>query len=163
MYQIIPKRANKNGNVLMWILYAVGAIIFAIGFSNIISFSGIFQMLSLMVITAAVLVGTRFVFADYEYTVSGDNFTVGERKGNKFRITARILISDIEKIITVTDGKPLPKSDLQRKVFDYRPSLLPKEYVALIITDHNYCEDGEEMCILLEPDKKMLLFLSDGN
>ncbi len=146
----------------MWGLSGAGAVIFALGFSNILPFGSIFQMLSLIVITAAVLVGTRFVFCDYEYTVSGGLFTVGEKKGNKFRIAARISISDIDSVITVTDGKALAKGELERRVFDYRPSLLPKEYTALIITDHNYCDDGEEMCILIEPDKKMLLLLN-GN
>lgn len=146
----------------MWVLSGVGAIVFAVGFSNILPFGSIFQMLSLLIITAAVLVGNRFVFSDYEYTVSGDLFTVAEKKGGKFRITARISISDIETVLTVTDKNPLPKSELQRKVFDYRPSLRPKAYTALITTNHNYCDEGEEMCILIEPDQKMLLLLS-GN
>ncbi len=160
MYTYRATRKSIKGVVVSATLTAASAFLFIFSITNAPAYKSIFQLASVVIITFAVLFLSRFVITVYEYTVDGDLFTVKEKRGNKFIVSARINVSDIAEVLCISNGR-MPKSGpLRRKTYDYRPDLLPKEYCMITVRNRSYCDDGEELCILIQPDEILKRMLS---
>lgn len=158
MYTMIARRKNTAGITLSAILLFAGLSVLAFGIIIREKNSAV-QFLSLVPLSAFVLTLQRYVFTSYEYAVGDGLLTISEKSAKRLYVVARIGIEDIEDIIAVTDRK-LPKEIRKKsRIYDYRPEICPKKFCAITVTKPSYCDNGRTMCILIQPDEKMLRIL----
>lgn len=157
MYSIKAERKGRAGIFITIALFSAGFIVFALGII-IREYNSVLQFTSLVPFTACVLFGARYVFTSYEYTVDRGLFTVKEKRGRRVRTVARIGLEDIHNTIEINTGR-IPKNQVRRKLYDYRPDIRPKNFALITITKESYLDGHDELVIAVCPDEKMLRML----
>lgn len=97
----------------------------------------------------------RFVFTEYEYTVDDGIFTVTETRAKRKRVSVRVYLTEIDEVLSVKRRKDAKRKAEGYKKYDYRPDLSPRAYHILILRSENFCAEGEEVRILIQPDERM--------
>jgi len=165
MYTYRPDKKNAFGIILSALLLTAGIFFLSLGITVKGNTGSLFSVFSTVLLIFGAMIAARYVFRSYEYAVDGGIFTVKEQRWKKQVVCVRIALFEIDEIITVKNRKDKKLSSPNRrdcvcKIYDYRPELFPKEYHILITRNPNYCNEGEELRILVRLDTRMADILS---
>ena len=165
MYTYTHKARHKNakGMILSAITLTSGIFFLVLALKKSGNFSSLFHILAIILFILASTLISRFVFTEYEYASDGKLFTVTEVRMKKKTVSVRIYLTEIDEIISVKRRRDARRRKLKCKIFDCRADLAPKEYHILVLRSENFCNEGEEIRILIQPDKKMSDILEGHN
>lgn len=163
MYEFKPLRTNDKAQKLI-ILFFLGsaALLILSVFLKGIPFLWVIQLFAILLAGAAIFLVTRYVTKTYEYAVEtveeGTDLTVTEiSSGGKRRITVcRVSLSGISEARAI-EGKDDRLEALKRekrRIFDYRPDLLPERSILAVAK-----EGGQEYVLLLAYGEEFLSIL----
>ena len=162
MYRLIPKRKNALGMIISALFITCGIFLLALGIREGSTLSPLLKTSSTVLFIPGILIAARYVFYSYEYAVEDGTFTVKEKRFKKSFTVARIAVSEIDEVTVIASRRDRRKiKDPKSKIYDYRPDLFPKRYHVIITRSYNYCEEGEELWLLVSLDDRMLTLLSD--
>ena len=143
MYEYFPKGPKKREFAVLTGLLGGGFFVF--GFSKIpnLPFPGMLQLLSVIMMTGAVIVLTRYLLRDFCYRIDlsegsgAPDFTVTEYCGKRISVVCRISLNDVVEVrpITAKEGRSLAKERKGRRVYDYTCLMDPENLYLLTIRD----------------------------
>ena len=163
MYEFKPLRSNQKAQKLIILFFAGSAALLILSvFLKGIPFLWVIQLLAILLAGAAVFLVTRYVTKTYEYAVEstegGGDLTVTEiSSGGKRRITVcRVSLSGLCEVrdIEGKDDRLEALKKEKRRIFDYRPDLLPEKSILAVAR-----EGGEEYILLLAYSEEFLSIL----
>ncbi len=156
-YSCKSKRSGIFGEIISALVFALGLFLAALSCGDF-SLSPLFGLSAAVVILLGSMLAVRYCFTFYVYTVDGDEFTVTEHRGRRACVVVRIRLSEIagrRRCKRLSDGRAVKGT----RTYDYRPSLFPREFLKLTLTEPHLCEGLDAVMILLSPDEKMLHIL----
>ncbi len=163
MYEFKPPRTNSRAQKLV-LLFFIGAAALLIATVPLkgMPFLWIIQLFAIILLIAAVFLVTRYITRSYIYSIDvidgRTDLTVTEvSSGGKRQVAVcRIGLSGIESVreIEGKDGELAELRKARKRIFDYRPDLLPEKSILLSAE-----ECGEEFLILLAYDGELLNIL----
>ncbi len=126
------KSANNNARIAFGILLSAAAATFAVYFI-IDRYKGLVGLAGIILITAAVLIYTKYVSAEYYYDVTHDSqgyaiFVVRQITGKRQSTLCRIGLSEIVKVEKETRSeRRAHKTPMGYRKYVYTPTLFPKD------------------------------------
>ena len=159
----MSKSTNNSAKILSGAFFFSAIVLLASTAAFELPYEGIFQMLTALLFTFAVLILTRFVFKSFLLsafaTDNGFDFTVTECRAKEKITVCRISLSNIERVClrTELDKKELRAALKGRKVFSYSPDLRAEGECLVFVT-----ECGEKLLLRLCPDATMLDILASA-
>ncbi len=153
MYEIRPERTNKKAQSLI-ILFFIGAaalLLLSVPLKGM-PFLWVIQLFAVVLLCVAVFLVTRYLTKGYIYRIEDGDLTVVEiSSGGKRQLTVcRVSLSGITESSVLT-GKEGLRAYKGKRIYDYRPDLLPERSILLVSA-----EGGEECVILLGYDDRLL-------
>ena len=166
MFELIPQKSNKKAQGLV-ILFTVSALLmlFLSSVLRNIPYIWTVQLLAIILLTVTVFLVTRYIMKVFIYRITDRDgsadltVTEGTTAGKKQVTVCRISLDSI-KSLTVLEGEACSLRSLRRerkKVFDYRPDLLPDKSL-LLLSD----EGGDECYVCLSYDDGLYSLLLGG-
>jgi hypothetical protein len=163
MYEFKPQRTNDRAQklVLLFFIGAAALLLVTVPLKGM-PFLWIIQLFAVILIVAAVFLVTRYITRSYIYSIDvidgRTDLTVTEvSSGGKRQIAVcRIGLAGIESVreIDGRDGELAELRKARKRIFDYRPDLLPEK--SLLVSAE---ECGEKLLILLAYDEALLKIL----
>ena len=157
------KSSNNNARVAFFTLLAVSALVFVAYFISP-QYKGIIGLVGIALITAAVLIYTKYVACEYYYDVTFDSdgtavFVVRQITGKRQSTLCRIALSDIvsAKMESATVRRA-HKTPMGYRKYVYFPTLIPADSCRLTVS--NRYEKAEILIEVSEEFKNLLLTYS---
>ena len=131
MYEYAPKLKKLREKIWMSVCLFFGVLLY--GFGQILPYPILYQLISVLLLTAAVLITVRYLLRDYIYrvTVKEDgsaDFTITEVMGKRKTVVCRISVGEIQEITPLLGLSPKEisqkcgKAVLYRYVSQWKPS-----------------------------------------
>ena len=169
LYEFIPQKAHRKLSLISSLLL-IGAVTVMLCTTILgdISYKWIFQLVSLIMLTAAIFIISRYVMKSYVYRIeatdnSSPDLTVTEIQNRHVVTVCRLAVSSIEKITVIpSDDKATlnsTKADIRqmhRKFYNYCPDFMPQKKLCLFAT-----ECGEPLAVFLTYDSELERILND--
>ena len=161
-YSHKAKHTNSKGILVSSSLsvLAIFSLALAVKSDNL---SSVLHICAIILFIFALTFISRFILTGYEYFSDGQIFSVTEFRMKTRRVRVRLYLSEIDELIPVSRRKDAKAGKRPLRVFDYRTDLLPKKYCILVLRSDNFCDNGEELRILIQPDERMLQILKGSS
>ena len=157
------KSSNNNARVAFFVLLAASTLTFVAYFISP-SYKGIIGLFGIALITASVLIFTKYVSCEYYYDVTWDTdgtpvFVVRQIIGKRQSTLCRIALSDIvgAKMESVSERRA-HKTPVGYRKYTYFPTLIPAGSCRLTVS--NRYEKAEILVEVNEEFKNLLLSYS---
>ena len=169
MHEFAPKPKKTKEKIIMSVSLLLGAVSYGVG--TLLPYPALYQLFTVLCLTAAVLITVRYLLRDYIYRVmlkedGALDLTVTEIMGKKRTVVCRISAEDIKAItpLAVVSRKELYKKCKGKPLYRYVSELQPQEVYLLEIFDERtpyYLEISADKTLiaLLKSDEKQ--YLSD--
>ena len=157
------KSSNNNARVAFFVLLAASTLTFVAYFISP-SYKGIIGLFGIVLITAAVLIFTKYVSCEYYYDVTRDSdgtpvFVVRQIIGKRQSTLCRIALSDIVGVKMESRAeRRAHKTPVGYRKYVYFPTLIPTGSCRLTVS--NRCEKAEILVEVNEEFKNLLLAYS---
>ncbi len=158
-FSVHPKPRNNNAKIFFTAGLFLSALAF-FAYLTVPSYKGLIGVLAIALITAAILIYTKYVSVDYYYDITFDSneapiFVVRQVTGKRQSTLCRIDMADIVKITYETsEERRKKKKDINSKLYVYTPTLFPPD-IYRILAKNRYdsfeliIEGTEELARLL--------------
>lgn len=162
MYEVFPKKSNKNVQTVLIALIAMAAATMLVSCMPNIPFRSLLQLAGVGFLVAVLAVMGRYIFSTYIYAIVDDgkggyDLSVTEIK-RKSRITVcRISVSGIDRVVRIgrAERASLDADMKGRKRFNYGVDIAPAELCCIFAE-----ECGERVAIFLSVDDKLIELLT---
>ena len=153
MYEFIPQRKEKTAKVVCFVMYLLSIVLFAMSNLEFISYSGIIQSLSFVILTAAILMTGKYLLKTYIYTLYDGEFIIEESTRGRKVTVCRLELSKLIKCEEWTaDFKPPRRA----KIYFYCVDMSPKDSYLLTFNDSPFDVGNEKLYIRISPDSRMI-------
>ena len=162
-FSVRVKSSNNNARVACFTLLGVSVLVFCAYFISP-SYKGLIGLLGIALITAAVLIYTKYVSCEYYYDITKDYdsapvFVVRQITGKRQSTLCRIGLSDIISAkMESAKERAGHKTPTGYRKYVYLPTLMPKESCRLTVS--NRYEKAEIIIEASEEFKNLLLSYS---
>ncbi len=168
MYEFAPKPKKLREKIWMSICLFLGVLLYCFG--QILPYPILYQLTSVLLLTAAVLITVRYLLRDYIYRVTFNedgtmaDFTVTEVMGRRKTVVCRISVLEICEITSLSGlsskeiSKKCEKAPLYRYVSQWKP--LNPYLLGIFDDEKNYfleiCADQKMVDLILSLKKQYL-------
>ena len=160
-YTQMANRTNKIAQNVAAFLFTTALVLLAFSAIFNVSFSGVYQSLSIICLSTGTLILTAYVMRDYRYSVVKNDdgsldLTVTEVKKKSNITVCRVSLAGIEavEIYSKERADELRKKGRGRKTFSYFPEISPPRQCWVYVS-----ECGEDYLLKLVPDDELLRIL----
>lgn len=170
MYEFAPKPKRIREKLWMSVCLFFGVLSY--GFGQILPYPMACQLLSVILLTAAVLITVRYLLRDYIYCIDVDEngeavqLTVVEALERRRTVVCRVSVTDIGQILLATEvANAVSRQEIKKKgLYRYLSQMRSDQSVFLEILDHekNYFLEifaDQQLISVLKQQKKQ--YLSD--
>lgn len=154
------KSSNNNARIAFFLLLGASVAVFAAYFISPL-YKGIIGLVGIALITAAVLIYTKYVSCEYYYDVTHDSdgtpvFVVRQITGKRQSTLCRIAVSDIVTAkMESTAVRRAHRTPMGYRKYAYFPTLVPSETCRLTVS--NRYEKAEILIEVNEEFKNLIL------
>lgn len=145
MYICKPERSVFQTKVLISVCVVVTAALF-LASTLIEQYSSLFQLSGFASMMISILLCVRYPMTEFEYAVSGGNFTIVKILGNKRQMVCNVALETAICLIEKRDYDHLPSSEKAIIKYSLNQNIKAKSYVFLC--DFN----GKRAMIEFEPN-----------
>ena len=142
-YSQKTKCSNNIASIAAATLFIGGLIFLAFVVVFTLPYEGVYQSISILLLTLSLLILNRYKLKSFLYCVkdtgSGYDLTVTEIKGKTSITICRVSLSNIEQVERINDKnsselKSKAKEE-HRKIFSYSPDIAPKDECWVFVTE----------------------------
>ena len=159
MYEFAPKPKRTREKLWMSVCLLFGVLSY--GFGQILPYPMACQLLSIILLTAAVMITVRYLLRDYSYRLDegeGDlaELTVTETMGRRRTVVCRVSVADIGQILVgPEDVNAVSRRKMKKKgLYRYLSQIRSDQSVFLEILD-----DGNRYFLEILADQRLISML----
>ena len=163
MYSYSPKTNKQREKIVCAALFAAGIAIFLPTLHPQTPLPALFQLVSLLLLTAAISVLIRYLMRNYTYAVQecdrgGDipDFVITEQYGKRLTVVCRVSVTEVEAAMPVTEENRLQIKEMTKgkRVFSYISEINPRDLYLITVRMEN-----ETVYLKIVADKTLISVL----
>ena len=161
-FSVTPKPQNNNSKIFMSVFFVIAAASVIVSLF-LDTYKGVVGMVTLLSLTTAILIYTKFVAVVFHYDIFTDGedeplFVIRQTVGKKQATLCRVAFADFVKIDKETrEERRAHKTDFKSARYVYTPTLSPDESYRIYVSSRH-----EKAEIIAELDEEFVSVLTSA-